>query len=193
MKTPMCRVCGESVFDHVYRASSASASRRFPRASPARNGWARWSCASSRRKRPLEHAPGIAPSRRAHPRRGFCGAVQRAISCPHARGRSRVPRRSSPRDSRGSRDLVARPSAGWRRRVALGATAAARGATKRRTTLPIFDSFPDAPASQVVVLRWRLRGLNRELVIRKGEDRSTSPVDQQFCNGHRFAQRGTVV
>ena len=51
MKTPMCRVCGESVFDHVYRASSASASRRFPRASPARNGWARWSCASSRRKK----------------------------------------------------------------------------------------------------------------------------------------------
>jgi hypothetical protein len=54
-------------------------------------------------------------------------------------------------------------------------------------------AFSDAPASQAVVLRWHLRGLNRELVIRKGLDRSTSPVDQQLCNGHRFAQRGTGV
>jgi glycine/D-amino acid oxidase-like deaminating enzyme len=54
-------------------------------------------------------------------------------------------------------------------------------------------AFPNAPASQAVVLRWHLRGLNLELVIRKGVDRSTSPVDQQFCNAHRFVQRGTIV
>ncbi len=39
-------------------------------------------------------------------------------------------------------------SQGWRRRVALSATAAARGATKRSTTMPLSNSFPNAPALQ---------------------------------------------